>query len=198
MSGIISQSADADITRLLGAVKAGERSALDRLFEIVYAELRRLAHHQVRRHRTGNRPDTINTTTLVHETYLKLLSAAQPDWTDRGHFYHVASRAMRQIVTDRARRTLAGKRGGGAPHVALDLVESTLAVDAETFVALDEALNQLAAHNARLVRVVELHFYTGLTFQEIGAALGFSERTIKRDWRLARAFLYQQLEPDVP
>lgn len=191
------ETAGGDITRLLDAVKTGERGALDRLFEIVYDELHRLAHHQVHRSRSRRRSDALNTTTLVHETYLKLLAAAQPDWTCRRHFYHVAARAMRQIVTDQARRSLAGKRGGNALHLALDQIEPTLAVSAENFLALDEALHQLAAHNERLVHVVELHFYSGLTFEQIGATLGLSERTIKRDWRLARAFLYQQLSADI-
>jgi len=186
-------SAGNDITRLLGAVRHGEPGALDQLFEIVYHELHRLAHYQAG-HRWGHAaPDAFNTTTLVHETYLKLVAAAQPDWVDRRHFYHVAARAMRQIIIDRARRALADKRGAGAVHVSLEHAEPAIATNAEQFLALEQALNQLTQISQRLAQVVELHFYAGLTFQEIGAALELSERTIKRDWRLARAYLYRYL-----
>ncbi|GAB4171171.1 MAG: ECF-type sigma factor [Wenzhouxiangellaceae bacterium] len=180
-----------EITHLLVAIRSGEPDALNSLFEIVYSELHRLAH-RTRHNRHGCA--AVETTTLVHETYIKLLAASNPDWTDRRHFFNIAARAMRQIIVDQARRAQCEKRGGSALHLSLDGRAVEPVQDADLFISLDSALDELALKNERLVRVVELHFYAGLTFGEIGAMFGVSERTIKRDWRLARAFLYQQLD----
>lgn len=181
---------------LLDAARNGEDGALDDLFGIVYTELKQRAHLQ----RAGASP-TLGTTALVHEVYLKL-AGSRRDWNDRTHFMRVAARAMRQILIDRARRHLAGKRGGGLRAVTLD--EVAVAADspdgaAETLMALEEALLRLGEQSARLAQVVELRFFGGLSVEETAQALGVSDRTIKRDWRLARAFLQQALEePEGP
>jgi len=179
------------VARLLDAARNGEAGALDDLFGVVYTELKHRAHLQ----RAGASP-TLGTTALVHEVYLKLAGSGR-DWNDRTHFMRVAARAMRQILIDRARRQLADKRGGGLRAVTLD--EVAVAADspdgaAETLMALEEALLRLGEQSARLAQVVELRFFGGLSVEETAQALGVSDRTIKRDWRLARAFLQESLE----
>lgn len=181
------------ITDLLGAVREGDGDSLNRLFEVVYGELKRRAHHRI-----AASSATLDTTGLVHEAYIKLVSSTDPDWQDRAHFYRVAARAMRQIVIDRARGRLAGKRGGGARMLDLDQVEDlapTPQTAAETLVALDEALSSLGRQDERLARVVELRFFVGLSVEETARVLEVSDRTVKRDWRLARAFLHQAISP---
>jgi RNA polymerase sigma factor (TIGR02999 family) len=183
---------DGDITGLLAALREGDRAALDRLFPLVYRELHDRAHGQLARHRPG---DTLSTTALVHEAYLKLTDSAHQTYQDRVHFFAVASRAMRQILVDYARRRMAVKRGG-APPVTLD---PELAADPgrpEELVALDEALGRLEALDERLARTVEMRFFGGLSVEETAAALGVSPRTVKRDWRKARAVLYQDIRGD--
>lgn len=181
----------APITQLLAAVRDGDRGSLDQLFALVYNELR----GQARRHlqRAGN-ARTLNTTALVHETYLKLAACEAPDWEHRRHFFCVAARAMRQIIFDKARRRLAQKREGRLNRVDLD--EKNLAIEeqAEQLFALDAALGRLEAQDARLGQVVELRFFAGLSVEDTARALRVSERTIKRDWRVARAFLHKELD----
>ncbi|MGE0555002.1 MAG: sigma-70 family RNA polymerase sigma factor [Gemmatimonadales bacterium] len=184
------------ITHLLAAVRAGDRGSLDRLFELVYEDLKRRARYQL-----AGDAHTLDTTALVHEAYVKLTSGASPAWEDRTHFFRVAARAMRHILIDRARHHLAERRGGGAPHVALD--DAELAVPspdlaAETLMALDDALSRLAEQSPRLAQVVELRFFGGLSVEETASTLGVGERTVKRDWRLARAFLEEALSGDGP
>lgn len=179
------------VARLLDAARNGEAGALDDLFGVVYTELKHRAHLQ-----RGGASPTLGTTALVHEVYLKL-AGSRRDWNDRTHFMRVAARAMRQILIDRARRQLADKRGGGLRAVTLD--EVAVAADspdgaAETLMALEEALLRLGEQSARLAQVVELRFFGGLSVEETAQALGVSDRTIKRDWRLARAFLQESLE----
>jgi RNA polymerase sigma factor (TIGR02999 family) len=179
------------ITDLLISVREGDQDSLDRLFELVYDDLKRRAHHQL----VGSTP-TLNTTALVHEAYVKLAGAANPGWQDRTHFFRVAARAMRQIVIDRARGHLAQKRGGGAVPVNLDDLQVGAAspdAAAEALMALDDALSRLAEQNERLSQVVELRFFGGLSVEETARALDVSDRTVKRDWRLARAFLQEVL-----
>jgi RNA polymerase sigma factor (TIGR02999 family) len=172
---------------LLAAYRDGDRSALDRLFPLVYRELHRRAHQQLAHRRPG---DTLSTTALVHEAYLKLTGGAQQIYQDRVHFFAVASRAMRQILVDYARRTSAAKRGGGHP-ISLDPEAVADPGRAEELVALDEALVQLEALDPRLAKTVELRFFGGLSVEESAEVLGVSPRTVKRDWRKARAFLIQ-------
>ncbi len=178
------------ITRLLVSISEGDRHALNRLFPIVYAELRTLAHRQLARIRPG---DTLQTTALVHEAYLKLLGAASPVWHDRRHFFAVASRAMRQISVDYARSQAAQKRGGDAPLLSLDEQRLPVSDRAHELVALDLALTELESLSERPAKVVELRFFGGLSVEETAAVMEVSERTVKREWRKARAFLFDAL-----
>lgn len=180
-----------EITRLLVSISQGDRPALNRLFPIVYAELRGLAHRQLARIHPG---DTLQTTALVHEAYLKLLGTARPEWNDRRHFFAVASRAMRQISVDYARTRAAQKRGGEAPVLALDEQLLSVPERAHELVLLDNALTELAALSERPARIVELRFFGGLSVEETAAVMDVSERTVKREWQKARAFLFDALQ----
>lgn len=179
-----------DIARLLEELRAGDRGALDRLFPLIYADLRQRAHRQLAASRPG---DSLSTTALVHETYLKLTTSSHQSYADRIHFFAVASRAMRQILVDYARQHSAEKRGGGADPLSFDRVELAFPERASDVVALDEALERLARLDERLARVVELRFFAGLSVEETGAALDLSPRTVKREWQKARAWLYRDI-----
>ena len=179
-----------DITQLLISLRGGRREALNELFPLVYDELRVIA----RRRLSGQRGDrTLSTTALVHEAYLKLTDQTRLSLSDRKHFYAVAAMAMRQIVVDHARRSQAQKRGAGRRRV--DIESAVLSVDdrADEIVAIDEALQRLSRVDDRMARVVELRFFGGLTVEETAEALEVDPRTIKRDWRKARALLYLEL-----
>lgn len=182
-----------DITQLLVAYRNGDRGALDRLVPIVYADLRRIARAHSRRPPDARASDT---TSLVHEVYLRLVDQSRANWEDRAHFYSVCARAMRQIVISRARRRLAAKRGGGTPDIpwADDLPVGTSR--AAWLLDLEQALNRLAEHDERLVRVVECRFFAGFTEQETADAVGTSLRTVQREWKRARAWLREDLGPD--
>jgi len=184
-----------EITRLLASISNGDRHALNRLFPIVYAELRSLAHRQLAHIRPG---DTLQTTALVHEAYLKLLGAAHPEWHDRGHFFAVASRAMRQISVDYARRQTAQKRGGETRPLTLDEQTLPVADRAHDLVLLDQALTELESLSERPARVVELRFFGGLSVEETAIVMNVSERTVKREWQKARAFLFDALQRESP
>jgi RNA polymerase sigma factor (TIGR02999 family) len=179
-----------EITRLLASIGEGDREALNRLFPVVYAELRALAHRQLGRLRPG---DTLQTTALVHEAYLKLLGAARPEWHDRRHFFAVASRAMRQISVDYARTQAAQKRGGNQRALTLDEEQLPVADRAHELVLLDRALTELESLSERPARIVELRFFGGLSVEETAAVMSLSERTVKREWQKARAFLFDAL-----
>ena len=179
-----------EITHLLVSISQGDRYALNRLIPLVYTELRALAHRQLARIRPG---DTLQTTALVHEAYFKLLGTARPEWHDRRHFFAVASRAMRQISVDYARRQTAQKRGGDAPPLTLDEQRLPVADRAPELVLLDQALTELESLSERPARVVELRFFGGLSVEETAAVLDVSERTVKREWQKARAFLFDSL-----
>jgi RNA polymerase sigma factor (TIGR02999 family) len=182
--------APGEITRLLMSISEGDRDALNRLFPIVYGQLRAVAHRQLAYARAG---DTLQPTALVHEVYLKLLGAARPEWRDRRHFFAVASRAMRQISVDYARTQAAEKRGGGAIALTFDEQQLPVADRALALVQLDEALTRLEALSERPAQVVELRFFGGLSVEETARAMDISERTVKREWRKARAFLFDTL-----
>ncbi|HVS64334.1 MAG TPA: ECF-type sigma factor [Thermoanaerobaculia bacterium] len=179
------------ITDLLIAIREGDSTATGRLMPLVYDELHAMARHQLRRSRPGQ---TLNTTALVHEAYLKLVQPARADWNDRSHFLAIAATAMRYIVVDYARRRSAQKRGGGAHHTSLDASELRIEGRVVETLALDQAIEQLAAVSDRLARLVELLFFGGLTEEEAAGVLGLSERTVRRDWRKARAFLSRVLD----
>ncbi len=172
-------------------MRRGESGAVDRLVPLLYGELRIAAHRQLGGRRQGQTLDTID---LVHETYLKLVDRSRADWRDRTHFLGAAAVAMRHILVDTARRRAAGKRGGAVRRVPL--VDSQVGVDqhAAEILALDEALTALADFDPDLGRLVELRFFGGWKIDEIAELRGVSGRTIKRDWRKARAFLYRALD----
>jgi RNA polymerase sigma factor (TIGR02999 family) len=179
-----------EITALLVAVEQGDRGAFDRLFEAVYAELRTIARRQLRRSAPA---DTLSTTALVHEAYLKFSKQAKWSVENRRHFYALAARAMRSVVIDHARRRGRVKRGGA--RVAVELDEQLVAVPerAEDLLAVDEALSRLESADPDLAQLVEWRFFAGLSVEEIAGLLDISDRTVKRRWRSARAFLYQDL-----
>ena len=179
-----------EITALLEAARAGDPGAASRLFEAVYADLRRVAAGQ-RRRLAGE--GAHQTTSLVHEAYLRLTRHGELPFESRGHLLAVAARAMRQIVIDDARARRTTKRGSGRPAVALDdVVEAGAAAEPEVeeLLALDRALERLEGEDVRLARTIEWHFFGGLTFAEIAESTGVSERTVQRDWRAARALLH--------
>jgi RNA polymerase sigma factor (TIGR02999 family) len=182
-----------EFERLLTDARCGGRETLDAIFPLVYQELHALARRQLGRFRPGA---TLNTTALVHEAYLKLVDGRRATFHDRKHFFTVAALAMRQIVVDHARRRAAGKRGGGAAHTLLDEVDgSAVPVDgqATALLALDAALTRLGGLDDRLVRVVELRFFGGLSVEEVAEVLEISTATVKRDTRAARAFLAREV-----
>lgn len=179
-----------EITELLVAHREGDRDAFEELMPLVYDDLRRIAHHQLARHR---RQGTLNTTALVHEAYLKLVDQTRIEVADRDHFFAVAARAMRQIIVDFARKRTAAKRGGGKPSLSLDKVELGVAEQAEVLVAIDQALDKLSALNERLIRVFECRYFAGLSEEETARALAVSLRTVQRDWMKSKALLRQEL-----
>lgn len=180
----------AEVTGLLRAAGDGDREAFDRLFPLVYAELRAMADRQLRGEAVGH---TLQATALVHEAYLKL---AVPDgaaaWSDRAHFFGIASRAMRQVLVDHARRRRAGKRGGAWSRTTLSGKPLALDTDPEELLALDAALEGL---EPRQREIVEMRFFGGMTEEEVAAVLGVSDRTVRREWVKARAWLYDALYP---
>ena len=182
---------DATITGLLLAWRAGEAKALDRLLPLVYDELRGIAHRQLLRERPEHTLDTVG---LVHEAYIRLVDQTQVQWADRSHFFAVAAQAMRRVLVDYARRYHAEKRGE-AP-VRVNLRDAVLVADdsADKLLAIDYALNDLAALDERLARVVECRFFGGLTETETAEVLGVTERTVRRDWTKAKGWLHKALQ----
>ena len=179
-----------EITERLLAIRAGDREALNALMPLVYERLRAMAHARL----GGRRADgTLDTTALVHEAYLRLVDQSRAEWKDRSHFFAVAATAMRQIVVDRARRRGAGKRGAGVRPQIVD--DETPGVDArlEEILAVDEALKALGGLSERLVKMVELRFFAGLSIEETAEVMGLDPRTVNRDWRVARALLFRAL-----
>jgi len=178
------------VTQLLVELRDGQSGAMDRLFPLVYEELRRIARRALRRERTGH---TLATTGLVHEAYLRLVDQTRIEYRDRAHFFGIAARAMRQILVDYARRHRAAKRGGAQRVVTLD--EGALALEdrAETLLALDEALTDLEQVDARLGQIVQCRFFGGLTEDETAEVVGVTARTVRRDWLKAKGWLHQQL-----
>lgn len=181
----------AEITQLLTALGDGDKNVRDRLFELVYDELRRLASAYLRQERSGH---TLQTTDLVHEAYFKLVDQKEVEWQNRAHFFGVAAQAMRRILVDYARAHQAAKRGGGQTKISLH--ETAIIPDEhpEEIVALDEALTRLATLDERQSRIVELRFFGGRTIEETAQILALSAATVKRDWSMARAWLYREMQ----
>ncbi|GJG85301.1 DNA-directed RNA polymerase sigma-70 factor [Gemmatimonadetes bacterium T265] len=181
------------LTVLLRQAADGDARALDRVFALTYAELHRLAH-LVRRGTPGAPAATLSSTALVHEAYLKLVPAADREWRGRAHFFALAARAMRQVLVSAARARLAAKRGGDDVFpVTLDEGAVAAPPRPERLLALDEALDRLAALDARQARVVECRYFAGLTAEETADLLGVSVQTVHRDWRSARAWMAREL-----
>ncbi len=195
-SGIIANYADMDatkgeVTALLARLSAGDRSAESVLLPRVYMELHRLARAHLRSERPGH---TLQATALVHEVYLKICEPNQMKWEHRVHFFRIAARLMRRILIDYARQRNTIKRGSG--QVPIPLEEALLVSNEQLTVVseVDEVLDELAAKKPRLAQVVEMRFFAGLSMEEIAAALGVHERTVKRDWLKARAWLHDRLD----
>lgn len=176
------------VTQLLDELRAGRREAFDEILPLVYHELRRVAH----RERAVRPSDTLFTTALVHELYLKL-ARSHADWRNRAHFMRAAAVAMRHILVDHARRRMAGKRGGPQRAITLDDALTIVDSKAELLLELHEALDRLAELDERLALVVECRFFGGMTEQETAEALHVNERTVRRDWAKARCLLQQEL-----
>lgn len=180
----------AEITQLLVAWGSGDRAALDQLMPLVYDELRRLAHRYLGRERVGH---TLQTSALVNEAWVRLIDADQVNWQNRAHFFGVSAQLMRQVLVDFARSRQSLKRGGQIFRITLGEAED-IAVEKETdLVALEDALNALAALDARQSKVVEMRFFGGLSLEETAEVLKVSPGTVRRDWRMARAWLHREL-----
>jgi RNA polymerase sigma factor (TIGR02999 family) len=180
-----------DITRLLAAVSSGDRAAEEALVPIVYRQLRQIAAHYMRREAAGH---TLQTTALVNEAYVKLVRPPAADWQNRTHFFAVAANIMRRILVDHARSRNSLKRGSGArSNVEIADLPALAIDDADRILALDAALSRLGAVAARQARIVELRYFAGMTVEETATALDVSPRTVKREWQLARAWLYGEL-----
>jgi RNA polymerase sigma factor (TIGR02999 family) len=179
-----------DVTQLLIDWGSGDQAALAHLLPLVYDELRRLAARYLRRERPAH---TLQATALVHEAYLRLVDQSQVHWQNRAHFFGVAAQVMRRLLVDHTRRQHAAKRGGVVPKLALDEALQMAEGRAAAIVALDEALTALAALDPQQGRIVELRFFGGLTIDETAEVIGVSPATVKRDWNIAKAWLYREL-----
>ncbi|SPF46280.1 RNA polymerase, sigma-24 subunit, ECF subfamily [Candidatus Sulfopaludibacter sp. SbA4] len=179
------------ITRLLIEWGAGSEAALEQLTPLVYDELRKLARSYLSRERPGH---TLQPTALVHEAYLRLVDQDQQTWESRTHFFGVAAHLMRLILVDWARKARAGKRGGGARHVPLEEITPEITQRPEELIALDDALNELGAMDARKVRIIEQRYFSGMTVPEVARNLGISTATVERDTRFAQLWLCRQMK----
>ena len=183
-----------DVTKLLVEAARGEEPATTALLPMVYAELRALAGAYFRRDGAGH---TLQPTAVVHEAFLKLVGSETPSWESRAHFLAVASKAMRQVLTDHARRKRAAKRGGQRKRLTLSGLEGTPPAESEIdLLALEDALGKLAELAPRQARIVEMRFFAGLGTKDVAHVLGVSTRTVDREWRVARAFLRSELSRD--
>ena len=184
------------MTQLLGQLREGDDRAFERLLPLVYDELHALAHRQRRRQ---GAPETLNTTALVHEAYLKLAKnqegqdTGDAGWNDRGHFFRVAARAIRQALVDYARARMTAKRGGDQQAVDLDWMPLAAEERSEEVLALDEVLGRLAELDPRQAEVVELRYFVGMTVPETAEIMGLSPATVKREWTAARAWLHREM-----
>ena len=179
-----------DVTRLLAAWSEGDAKALEELIPLVYDELHRLAQMHLARERAGH---TLQPTAVVHEAYLKLVDQKRVSWKNRGHFFAVAAQAMRRLLVDHARRRDAEKRGGAVTLIPLEVADPAVAPRETDVLALDRALEKLAALDARQAKVVELRYFGGLTLDETADVLGSSASTVGRAFRLAKAWLHREL-----
>jgi RNA polymerase sigma factor (TIGR02999 family) len=179
------------VTRVLADLSGAERrEVFDRLLPLVYDELRGLARAKLRHERQGH---SLQATALVHEAYIRMLGAERPSWNDRGHFFRAAAEAMRRILIDHARKRGRAKRGGDRVQVTLGDVSVGTGLPLEDLLALDEAIQRLEGQDPRMAEIVRLRFFAGLSVEETANALEVSERTVKREWAVARAWLYDAM-----
>ena len=188
-------SSQKEVTQLLGAWSGGDERALDKLIPLVQPELHRLAHHYMSRERAGH---TLQTTALLDEAYLLLVDHNKHDWQNRTHFVAAAAQLMRRIMVDHARERHALKRGAGALKVTLDEAAAVTETRSEDLLALDDALERLAAQDPRKSQIVELRYFGGLTVEEAAEFLKLSQRTVEREWNMAKAWLYRALSGEEP
>jgi RNA polymerase sigma-70 factor, ECF subfamily len=182
--------APGDVTNLLQELKNGNKGAELKLIPLVYAELRRIAAAYLHREVAGH---SLQPTALVHEAYLRLTVIKEIDWQDRSHFFAVSANVMRRLLVDHARANRAGKRGNGWDAISVNEAILPSPQRAPEILALDEAITRLAALEERQAKIVELRFFAGMNEEETGEVLGISARTVKRDWRIAKAWLYKEL-----
>jgi len=181
---------ESSITALLAEWSRGDTDALHRLTPLVYEELRRLASHYLRQEGPGH---TLQTTALVHEAYLRMVNQDAVDWQGRSHFLGIAARLIRQILVDHARKRHAGRRDSGGPLISFDESIASPGGGQLDLVRLDDALTSLAAIDERQSRIVELRFFGGLSIEEAAQLIGISPRTVKREWAIARTWLFREL-----
>lgn len=179
-----------DVTRILNAIEQGDARAADKLLPVVYQELRRLAAYKLSHEAPGQ---TLQATALVHEAYIRLVGSEAQDWSSRTHFFTAAAEAMRRILIDNARRKQRLKRGGGQQKVNLNDAELAIEGPSDDLIALDEALVKLASIDKEKADLVKLRYFAGLTLKQAASILHLSERTAKRHWTHARAWLYRQI-----
>ena len=179
-----------EITQLLDEWSSGNQAALDKLYPLVYGELREMAHRFMRRERKGH---TLQTTALINEAYLRLVDQKNVHWANRSHFFGISAKIMRRILVDHARRYAREKRGGAPQQVSLDEAALVTKDRARELLQLNEALDSLAELDPRRSQVVELRYFGGLSNDEIAEVLKISANTVTRDWNMARAWIYQQL-----
>ena len=184
---------DHKVAELLAAVDAGDKQALEELVTLVYPDLKKLAHFQLAGERPGH---TLNTTAIVHEAFVRL-SGGNRAWSDRAHFLRAASKVMRHLLVDHARKRNADKRGGGVAPLELDEQRYESADDSVAVLALDSALKDMAANDPRLESVVECRYFAGLTVDETAEALDMAVRTVERDWQRAREYLLKAMKANV-
>ncbi|PIE23246.1 MAG: RNA polymerase subunit sigma [Planctomycetota bacterium] len=180
----------AQLTLLLDAAAAGDAAKAEQLLPLVYDELRRLARRHLDREREAQ---TLQATALVHEAWVRLVGDQEPEWSSRRHFFGAAAQAMRRILIERARRRDTEKHGAGRLRLTLSRVDPEEAPPKLEILALDEALHALANFDPRMAEIVELRFFAGLEVKEVAASLGISERTVKREWAVARAWLHRRM-----
>jgi len=188
-------SSQQEVTQLLKDWSGGDEGALGKLIPLVQPELHRLAHHYMSRERTGH---TLQTTALLNEAYLQLVDDPKRNWQNRTHFMAAAAQLMRRIIVDYARERRSLKRGGGALKVSLDEAALVTEKQSEELLALDEALERLGVQDPRKRQIVELRYFGGLTVEETAEFLKLSHRTVKREWRIAKAWLYRALSGEEP
>lgn len=185
------ESRSAEVTRLLGSIRAGSAGAVDELWRVVYDELRELAQSKVRREAASA---TLQPTMLVNEAYMRLVRSESDRWENRAHFFGAAAEAMRRVLIDRARQHGAAKRSVGRERVSLDELDAVAAESADELLALEAALQKFEQRSPRQARVVKLRFFAGLTSEEAAEALGVSRATVVNDWRFAKAWLQREID----